>query len=140
TVEVEVPDLDAERAMAPARIEPRPSASSAQRVVGVSLGVLGVAALAVGTGFAIDASSKWTHVLDACKDATCPDAPTYAAMNPRKEAAERSAVVSTVALAGGGVALVAGAVLYLTAPSAIAGGRSGTGVLVAPVAIPGGAV
>jgi len=107
-----------------AAIQPRPVAVSAdaasgssqgsgQRVIGASLGGLGVVATAAGVILALKASSNWSSAKEGCRDypnACSPDAVSSG------EDAKSSANVATVAFVIGGAALAGGAVIYFTAP------------------------
>ncbi len=108
-------ELEKGRASAPAT-EPKPSEPVAvsssganQRTLGILFGGVGVAGLAVGSIFGLQANSKWN-------DADCPDnrCPTPEQQD-RAEDAKRFADVSTWSFAGGGALLAAGTVLWLTA-------------------------
>jgi serine/threonine-protein kinase len=109
--------------------EPSP-AGGTQRTIGVVLAGAGVVGLAVSAGFAASAKSKYNDSLSHCETVNhdlC-DPSGIATRNDARSAGN----VATVALGIGGAALVAGAVLWLTAP------RGGVAVGVAPA--PGGAV
>jgi hypothetical protein len=67
--------------------------------------------------FSARASSVWSDVTEVCPDRRCPDARTAAELGPKREEAQRDAVIATVALAAGGVALATGIVLLVTSPS-----------------------
>jgi hypothetical protein len=86
----------------------------AQRGIAIGLGGLGVVGLVVGTVFGLNASSKWSDAKQEC--ATVPDNCAPGAVELQQDATS-AARVSTVGFAVGGVALAAGAVLWLTAPS-----------------------
>lgn len=97
-----------------------------RRTIGLAVGGVGVAALGVGTVFAILASSADQASSDHCRaDNHC----DREGVDLRDTALGR-ATVSTVAFVVGGVGVAAGAVLFLTAPKAPA-------VAVIPVAGPG---
>lgn len=84
---------------------------SGQRLGGlVALGV-GAAGLGVGAFFGVQAMNKKSDA--GCDGSTCPDEPSASLY----EDAQSAGTISTIAFAVGGVALAAGAVLYLTAPS-----------------------
>jgi hypothetical protein len=109
--------------------EPAPgSTGSGQRTVGLVVGGFGVAGLAVGTVFGLTAISKGS---DAKK--LCPTAPSCSSAEgvQANDDAKSAAAVSTVGMIVGGVALAAGAVLYLTAPKG-ASKETATRVHVAP--------
>ena len=97
------------------------------RTVGVVLMGVGAAGLVVGSVFGIDALQKDKDAVDACgEDTSCP---TKDGENLSNEAQD-AALVSTIGFIAGGGALVAGAILYFTAPDGTETGR----VQVSPVA------
>jgi hypothetical protein len=89
----------------------------AQRVVGLAIGGLGVAGVALGSVAGLLASSKYNDAKIKCG----PSAPvcgpgTADAANSLHDTAVSWATVSTTAFIAGGVALAAGVVLFVTAP------------------------
>jgi hypothetical protein len=96
---------------------PAPSTSSSsgngQRILGASLGGLGVVATAVGVVFGLKASSDWSSAKSDC--ASVPDVCTGGAVSKQQDA-RSAANISTVAFAVGVAALAGGAVIYFTAP------------------------
>ncbi len=126
TVDVVVPALaDAPIAPAPApapvpRSEPTkplpppsPEEGSSQKTWAVIAGAAGVVATGIGLGFGLSASSTWSDVETSCPGGKCTD--------PKKiedgKDAGSAADVSTVLVSVGAVGIVAGVVLWLTAPS-----------------------
>ena len=92
----------------------------AQRAVGwVALGV-GVAAAAAGTFFGVRTLSQKSTVDEHCVGSHCDDAGLRA-----NDGAKDSATLSTIAFVVGGVALAAGIVLLVTAPSSRPTARAG---------------
>jgi len=90
-----------------------PPASSPQRPISYIVMGLGVAGLAVGTVFGLEAKSKNDDSLAQCRTETsC----TQGGYDLRQRALD-SAAFSTVAFGIGAAALVGGIVLYATAPS-----------------------
>lgn len=77
------------------------------------VGAVGVAALGVGTYYALRARAVWTDVTARCPDARCPDAATATALAPRQEEAARDGTAATIALASGVAAIGTGAFLYI---------------------------
>jgi hypothetical protein len=87
---------------------------STQRVVGLTLGGVGVLAAGLATGFGVDAISKSNDAKSRCPSLpSCTDA---SAVNTNNDA-KTSAVISDVAVVGAILTLGAGAALYFTAPS-----------------------
>jgi tetratricopeptide (TPR) repeat protein len=89
------------------------SSSSAQRTWGVAIGVLGLAGAALGSVAGAIAVSDKSDLEREAHDASVGSTRFYA----DRSTADTFANVSTAALIAGGVALVAGVGLYLTAPS-----------------------
>jgi hypothetical protein len=92
---------------------------SPQRTVGLVVGGLGVIALGVGTGFAIDAKSNYDEAHRRCTPNGCDSA-----ARSRADSAISTADAATGMFIGGAVALAAGVVLFLTAPSHSTSARS----------------
>lgn len=92
----------------------RPEGGSVQRPVGLVVGGVGLAGLALGGVFAALAKSTDAHALsDECGG----NPTTCSAAGARDGArAHAQARAATIALVGGGVLLGAGAVIYFTAP------------------------
>lgn len=129
----------------PPSVAPPPAAaaetsapSGTQKTIALVSGGVGLAAAAVGLGFGLSASSKWNDVEKACPNRTC----TNEAQRQVGKDAGTAADVSTVLVTVGAVGIVAGVVLWLTAPSgsnAGAGEKSARGVRVLPTATRDGA-
>lgn len=133
-VTVEIPRLNATRVAPPKVVEPRPAAGNPGRdkpddqppaladdgarhrrhVLGIGVGAGGVAALAAGVVLGLEARSKWNSVGAHCNaDHMCD--PIGASIN------HDARLLGNIGTAVGGVgvaAMVAGAVLYVTAPAA----------------------
>ncbi len=108
----------ADTAPTPAPAQPLPSGDSGvgdgQRMAGVVLGGVGVVGVAVGSVFGITAINKNSDAEKLCpRGDVCDDAEGVTLTDDAKSAA----LVSNIAFGVGGAALIAGAVLYLTAPS-----------------------
>jgi hypothetical protein len=94
------------------------STRHSRHVTGLTIGAIGAAAVVVGSIFGGIASSQWNTAQQDCGGnvATCP-----VAVGPKAEqevqSAKTSALVSTIAFSAGGVGLVAGAILFLSAPN-----------------------
>jgi hypothetical protein len=113
-------------------IPPRaPSWWTGRRIAAVTLGGVGVAGLAAGAVFGLMARSIWKDVEDNCFDLEqgtyCPE-PFYSDQTD----ARTYASLSTITFAVGGAALVAGAILYFTAPRAGKTERPGAAVTLVP--------
>jgi hypothetical protein len=103
------------------------SAGSTQKTVGIVIGGVGVAGLAIGTVFGLQAKSKNDEALQSqnCRTSKlC--SPTGLSLT---DDAKGTATASTIAFAVGGVAVAAGAVLWLTAPHT----SRATGIRATPV-------
>ncbi len=99
-----------------------------RRVAALAVGGVGVAALAVGAGYGVRAMTKQKESLDEC-DPNNENRCSAAGVSLR-ETAQNAATISTIAVGAGLATVVAGAVLWLTAPSA-AGGEAKTGRIIA---------
>ncbi|MBI4699581.1 MAG: hypothetical protein HY744_00195 [Deltaproteobacteria bacterium] len=98
---------------APVPLPAEEPTGSVQRGLGVALGVAGLAGIGIATGFGVDAASKNGSSKDLCSESNlC--SPKGAAL---RDDAFESAMVSTVALVAGSVAVAGGLIVYLTAPS-----------------------
>jgi hypothetical protein len=110
-----------------------PETSSSRGTIGLIIGGVGVASVAVGTIFALNAKSKYNDSLGQCS-VNDKNACTPSGVQMRDDA--RSAGnVATVGIGLGAALVAAGAVLWLTAPSST---ESKTAIVVAPTL--GGAV
>jgi serine/threonine-protein kinase len=127
-----------------APVEPPPgfaetgaSRGSGQRILGVVFGGLGIVGLGVGTAFALSAKSKYDDSLNACETAN------HDLCNPtgisQRNDARSAGDAATVAFGLGAAALVAGGILWFTAPRASAAPRTGSASLVVAPTL-GGAV
>lgn len=116
---------------APVQASPAPpaetSAGSTQKTVAIVIGGVGVAGLAIGTVFGLQAKSKNDEALQSqnCRTSKlC--GPTGLSLT---DDAKGAATASTIAFAVGGVAVATGVVLLLTAPHA----SRATGIRATPV-------
>jgi hypothetical protein len=100
----------------------RLSDGSTQRLIGITAGGVGVAGIVVGTIFGLVAKSKESDSAQYClaTDNTSCHAQGVAMI---KEAT-RDATIANVSFVVGGLGLVSGAVIYLTAPQPIASKRT----------------
>gem|GEM_PF-969535 len=94
-------------------IDTRGGFFSTQRIVGLSLGAVGVGAVIAGAAFGVQAISKRdeSELGGHCVGNRCDDIGL-----PLRQASYDAGNASTGLFIGGGVALAAGAVLFLTAP------------------------
>jgi serine/threonine-protein kinase len=108
TVEVAVPDLEDE-APAPPNEAKEGSRFGTQRAAAVGAGAIGVIALGIGAGFALSARGTWADAKTHCQSNGCdPDGVRLG------QDAGKSADVATALVIGGGVALAAAVVLWIT--------------------------
>jgi hypothetical protein len=110
---------------------PPPRSGTTQRVLAVSGAGLGVAGVALGTVFGLIAKSNNDASManGACDANNACNVPGLAS----RDAAVRDGTISTIAFAAGGAFLVAGVVLWFTAPStAKAESASRAGLRLAP--------
>ncbi len=117
------------RADAPAPLPVRPAPGSPRRTSGLVLGGVGLIGLGLGSYFGLRASSRWSESEAACSTTSCPD---HAGAVASHGSAVRFASVSTVSFVTGGAFLLAGALLFLTAPSAADQATTSARVRVAP--------
>jgi serine/threonine-protein kinase len=94
-----------------------------QRMLGVGVGVAGLAGIVVGSIYGVKAANKNADSLPHCQpdNSKLCDAQGVAL----GEDAFGAAAVSTVGFVAGGVALVGGTILFLTAPSGAAKSTTG---------------
>jgi hypothetical protein len=123
TATVEVPKLpdavgpDAATPVVDTRPAPKPEPhGDGQRIAAVAVATIGVVGLGIGTFMGLRASSLLSDSRAHCPQENACDA-TGVGLN---HDAGHAADISTVAFVAGGAALVAGAVLWLTAPRAAA--------------------
>lgn len=90
-----------------------PSRGTTQRIVGVAIGGLGVAAAALGAYAGLHANSTYNDAIGACGGSTACTSPNGLSL---RNSASTWATVSTVSFVIGGAALAGGAVLFFTAP------------------------
>ncbi|WP_437289339.1 hypothetical protein [Sorangium sp. So ce406] len=120
------------RARAATSAAPAASSWSAQKTVGLVLGGVSLAGIAVGAVFGVDTLLK---VGDARSQHGCTDddPPRCDAEGIKlHQAANTTANISNVAFAAGGAALIAGLVVFLTAPSSEAAPKAALEVRLQP--------
>jgi hypothetical protein len=100
----------------PAPLAGTSSSWSGQRTVALVAGGTGLAGMAVGSVFGLMSRSSWSSSQSECPSST--NCPQHGQAVTDHDAASTQATISTVAFAAGGVALAAGAVLWVTAPRA----------------------
>jgi tetratricopeptide (TPR) repeat protein len=110
----------AERRAGPAdATEPGAPRSPARSYAAIGIGAAGVAAVGVGLVFGAKASSTYSDAKAVCApDLVCGNAADYEKANTLMRDARSRATLSTVLVVGGGAAIVAGAIVLLTAPRA----------------------
>jgi hypothetical protein len=104
---------DTEAAPPPVALEVHEAGSSGRRTLGIALGAVGLASLAVGAATGGVAVADRSSLLQESRDASVTSGRFYS----DRSTADAFANVSTITLVAGGAALVAGVVLYVTAPS-----------------------
>lgn len=94
-------------------VTPRENRGRTQRIVGLSLGGVGIVGIGLGSVFGVTAMSQAKKAEDGgCVDEMCPSE----AAGDDRDNARTSGTISTIAFAVGGAAAAAGVVLYFTAP------------------------
>jgi hypothetical protein len=123
---------------APAPPLKRPSAQgpSAQRVLGLTAGVVGVAGVIEGAVFGLFTVSKIAEQKSDCAPSACTESGHALAVTDHSTATTDGAI-STVSFIAGGALAVTGALLYFTAGGG-SSKRPQTGLAVVPSAGPGG--
>jgi len=89
-----------------------------QRTVGIAAGATGVVAVSVGAVLGLIAKSKHDDVASACPGGACPSQAAKETNDATNESGRSFGTASTVFFVTGGILVVGGLVLYLTAPSA----------------------
>ncbi len=112
-VQEPAPPQEATRAPEPPTVDTGQSDGSGQRLAGLVVGGVGVVGLGVGTVLGLGAKSTFDESSDHCVDNRCSDE----GLSLRDDAVKQGNV-ATVVFGLGAAAVVGGAVLYFTAPSA----------------------
>ena len=89
-----------------------------RRTLGMAIGGMGVIGVATGAVFGVLTLDKKRAIEGACGGSLQSCGAPSGSVDARTEAAKTTASLSTVSLIAGGIALLGGAVLYFTAPSA----------------------
>ncbi|HUQ05683.1 MAG TPA: hypothetical protein VM261_24435 [Kofleriaceae bacterium] len=118
---VEIPELEIEpeaelpQALNVIRVQEDLDPGRNRRVLGLGLGGAGIAVLATGLGFGLSARGSWQSAFDdrLCDETTLQCTP---AGQERTSSARRNATVANVISGAGAALVVAGAVVYVTAP------------------------
>jgi len=112
---VAAPVAEAAKPVAP-RAAPAPAPAPTRTYVALGIGAAGVVAVGVGLVFGAKASSNYNDATALCgPDVLCSKA-DYARGSQLTQDAHSSATISTVLVVGGSAAIVAGAIVLLTAP------------------------
>lgn len=109
---------------------------STRRTLGLTLAGVGVAGIVSGAVFGIVTLSKKSSIDDACGGNAGACTAPRGSVDSDRDAASTTATISTASFIAGGIALLGGAALYFTAPSATTGkvtvapsvARAGTGL------------
>jgi len=109
---------------------------STRRTLGLTLAGVGIAGIATGAVFGIVTLSKKSSIDDACGGNAGSCTAPRGSVDGDRDAANTTATISTASFIAGGIALLGGAALYFTAPSATTGkvtvapsvARAGTGL------------
>jgi hypothetical protein len=100
----------------PRVVASEPAASRSRTYAAIGAGAAGVAAVAVGLVFGVKASSTYGDATKLCGSSLVCGSADYSKGQQLVRDAHSSATISTVAVVAGGAAIVAGVVLWLTAP------------------------
>jgi hypothetical protein len=119
------------------------SAWNGRKTLAVAVGVAGVAGIAVGSVFGLNAMSLWSRSKDECNAPApspgCPNVDAYNRAVDDKNQSSSAATISTIGFIAGGALLATGVVLFLTAPhGSEQPGAAFTSLAVVPSAGPGG--
>lgn len=119
-----VPVVD-ETHLEPAPISKPSAPGTGQRIAGIVVGVVGLGGIGLGSVFGGLAISKWNAAKSDCGTGCPSDDPAQR----EKMTASTDALVSTVALIVGGVAVAGGIALFVTAPKKAAVNSAWLGVI-----------
>lgn len=128
--------IDASPPPAPPLKPPSSQGSTALRVLGLTLGTVGVAGVIEGTVFGLFTASKIAEQKSDCPTSGCTERGHALAITDHSTATT-DGTISTVSFIAGGALAVTGALLFLT-PNGGSSKRQQTGLTVLPSAGPGG--
>jgi hypothetical protein len=109
---------------------------ASRRALGLAALGIGIAGIATGVVFGLLTLDKKRGIEKDCGGSVASCTAVPGSVDAERESAKTEAAISTVSFAVGGAAILAGAALYITAPSAV-GPR--TGIRLSPQATRGGA-
>jgi len=104
-------------------LPPPEPAGSSRRMLGLTIGGVGVAGIATGAIFGVIALNKRNAIQNACGGNMGNCSAPAGSLDLDRQSEKTTATVSTVAFIAGGAALVGGGLLYFTAPSATKTGQ-----------------
>ncbi|MEO7733220.1 MAG: hypothetical protein ABIY55_19815 [Kofleriaceae bacterium] len=113
---IATPVAEAPKPIAAGRVAPAPAPASTRKYAALGIGAAGVVAVGVGLVFGAKASSNYNDATTLCGPDVLCSKPDYARGSQLTQDAHSSATISTVLVIGGGAAIVAGAIVLLTAP------------------------
>ncbi|HEU0031145.1 MAG TPA: hypothetical protein VFQ53_10970 [Kofleriaceae bacterium] len=119
TLVIEVPVLVAKKVDAPPPVDDRAKRRRTRHLIGGIVGGVGVGAVAGGVVFGLSARGKYADAKDTCGgsiDACIPG--QLDAAQAQVDDARKAANLSSILFAVGGAAVIGGAVIWFTAPSA----------------------
>lgn len=96
-----------------------------RRTLGLAIAGVGVVGLASGVVFGILTLNKKTKIEELCGGNAGQCSAPPGSVDPERESATTTAAISTASFIVGGLALVGGGLLYLTAPSALSSASGG---------------
>ena len=107
---------------------PAPSGGSWLKPAGAVIGGLGLATIATGSVLGVVAALEWSDAKAMCGASCPPGSASYQSANDARNGAATAADWSTALFVAGGVATVAGVVMFLVAPSSHADSNVRVGV------------
>ena len=119
TIEITVPRLAPRASIGTRRPDPidKPASKSSRKLIGVAVIGVGGALVVGGTTFGVIAKSRNDDAKELCGgDIDACDAMRVGAAQDKVDSARSAGMLSTIGFVAGGVAVVTGVVLYVTAP------------------------